>query len=199
MFFREARRREAFDRWLQPLAGFAYGIAFRLTGNSFDAEDLTQEAFATAYRKLHQLRDPGKAKPWLVRILRNLYLRSLEKNGPELLEVEDGETYAELLERLVSEEDPEARLSEASEARRVQAFLLDLPEKYRTPLILFSMEEWTYTEIAEALEIPIGTVMSRISRGRTLLKQRLVAAAVDGGREKPASLDDYRGRGRARS
>jgi RNA polymerase sigma-70 factor (ECF subfamily) len=157
-----------------PHLDFVFNMALRLSGNRYDAEDLTQETFATAFRKLHQLKDEGRCKFWLLSILRNLFLRGREKCRPELLDVQSDEDYVTVLENLAGEGNPEEILLDKSAAQEVQAILGGLPEKYQTPLILFYTEEWSYQEIAEGLELPMGTVMSRIGRGRELLKKGLL-------------------------
>lgn len=157
-----------------PHLDFVFNMALRLSGNRYDAEDLTQETFATAFRKLHQLKDEGRCKFWLLSILRNLFLRSRERCRPELLDVQSDEDYILVLDSLVGERNPEEILLDKGAAQEVQAILGGLPEKYQTPLILFYTEEWTYQEIADGLELPMGTVMSRIGRGRELVKKRLL-------------------------
>lgn len=174
MFFSSARRREQFHEIVYPHLGFVFNVAYRLSGNRYDAEDLTQEAFATAYDKLHQLRDTGRCRFWLLAILRNHYLRSCEKKRPDLLEVTEDDDYFSVLENLAGDDNPEDILIDRMAAQDVQEILLGLPEKYKTPLVLFYTEEWSYLEIAEGLELPIGTVMSRICRGRELIKKEVL-------------------------
>ncbi len=174
MFFPKDRSRDRFMKTAYPHLDFVFSVAFRLSGNRYDAEDLTQEAFVIAFQKLHQLKDPEKCKPWLLSILRNLYLRSQEKNRPGLLKVQDDEEYSSILENLVREETPEDIFAEKNQFHEVQKILNSLPEKYKTPLILHYTEEWSYKEIAQGLDLPMGTVMSRIGRGRELIKKELI-------------------------
>ena len=174
MFFRRSVSEERFMQVAYPHLDFLFNMALRLSGNRYDAEDLTQETFATAFRKLHQLKDEERCKFWLLSILRNLFLRGREKSRPELLDVPNDEDYVAVLENLVGEGNPEEILLDKSAAQEIQTILGGLPEKYQTPLILFYTEEWSYQEIAEGLELPMGTVMSRIGRGRELVKKRLL-------------------------
>lgn len=174
MLFKSDRRRKQFLETVYPHLNFVFNVAFRLSGNHYDAEDLTQETFTVAFQKLHQLKEPGKCRYWLLAILRNLYLRGGEKQRPELLEVAEDDDYCTILESLVAEGDPEKELIQKTAAQEVQRILLGLPEKYKTPLVLFYGEEWSYQEIAEGLEMPIGTVMSRLGRGRELMKRKLL-------------------------
>lgn len=166
--------RKQFMKEVYSHLNFVFSVAFRLSGNHYDAEDLTQETFTIAFRKLHQLREPDKCRFWLLSILRNLYLRGGEKQRPELLKVTEDDDYCAILERLVAEGDPEKHLLDKTAAQEVQRILLGLPEKYKTPLVLFYGEEWSYREIAEGLDLPIGTVMSRLGRGRELMKRKLL-------------------------
>jgi len=155
-----------------PLHRYAY----RLSGCAAEAEDLTQEAFCQAQLKLNQLRDPGRAKAWLFSILRNTYLhrlRTARRQSTVSLEFVD-----DVVERL-PEPLPEV------EPQRLQEALNELPEDFRTPLILYYFEDFSYREIAEQMEVPLGTVMSRLARAKTHLRNRLTpgtAAAVDGAR-----------------
>jgi len=174
VFFRRSVSEERFMQVAYPHLDFVFNMALRLSGNRYDAEDLTQETFAIAFRKLHQLKDEQRCKFWLLSILRNIFLRGREKCRPELLDVQSDEDYVTVLENLAGEGNPEEILLDKSAAQEVQAILGGLPEKYQTPLILFYTEEWSYQEIAEGLELPMGTVMSRIGRGRELLKKGLL-------------------------
>lgn len=141
-----------------------YRYAYRLCGTSSDAEDLTQEAFCKAHAQLAQLRDVSRAKPWLYSILRNAYLQRLR---------------AEKTHRQVSLDAvgdlPAAEVTGFPEftPEQVQTALMELPEGFRTPVILFYFEEMSYRDIAEQMDLPIGTVMSRLARAKAHLKDRL--------------------------
>ncbi len=172
-----------------PHLDSVYNVALRLSGNAFDAEDLTQETFTVAFRKLHQLKEAEKARAWLLSILRNLFLRSREKNRPDLLDVADDQSYAAALDNLAGSDCPEKTFFKQADAQSIQRTLDSLPEKYKTPLILFYTEEWSYREISEALEAPMGTVMSRISRGRDIMKKTLLAESRPQGKGKVITAD----------
>jgi len=143
-----------------------YRYAFRLCGSATDAEDLTQQTFLTAQRKLGQLRKPAYAKAWLCAIVRNTYLKNLRnRNGTAVVSLE-----------FVAEpiaEDPSGE--PALNPQELQTILNELPEEFRTPLILFYFEEFSYKEIAEQMEVVIGTVMSRLARAKSYLRGRLVS------------------------
>ncbi len=141
-----------------------YRYAYRLSGTAADAEDLTQEAFCKAQTQLSQLRDPDRAKPWLYSILRNAYLyRARSERAHRQVSLD-----------AVSEvpaSSPEELPDIAPE--RLQAALADLPEGFRTPVILFYFDDMSYRDIAEQMNLPIGTVMSRLARAKAHLRDRL--------------------------
>lgn len=141
-----------------------YRYAYRLSGSAQEAEDLTQEVFCLAQNKLHQLREENRAKAWLFSILRNAYLHKLRASKQEKQVPFDG--LAEIPERT-----PEPL--PAVDSAELQKALNELPEAFRTPLILYYFEEFSYKDIAEQMEVPLGTVMSRLARAKTFLRQRL--------------------------
>jgi RNA polymerase sigma-70 factor (ECF subfamily) len=143
-----------------------YRYAFRLTGLAADAEDLTQEAFCKAQANLSQLRDPSRAKPWLFRILRNAYLHRVRSDRQErLVSLDDVGDLPEPLPEALPEVDPE----------RLQEALNEIPEVFRTPIILYYFDDFSYRDIAEQMDLPIGTVMSRLARAKAYLRGRLLA------------------------
>ena len=144
-----------------------YRYPYRLTALAADAEDLTQEAFCKAQAHLAQLRDPGRAKPWLFSILRNAYLHRVRSDRQErLVSLEDVGALPEPLPGPLPEIDPE----------RLQEALNELPEVFRTPIILFYFEDFSYRYIAEQMDLPLGTVMSRLARAKAYLRVRLTPA-----------------------
>lgn len=142
-------------------ASLLYRYAYRLCGQAADADDLTQQTFLVAQERQEQLRSADKARGWLCTILRNLYLKSRRHVEPQSLELEPVDC---------REPGPPDGSIDPEE---LQAALQELPEAFRTPLILFYFEEFSYQEIAEQVDVPIGTVMSRLARGKAHLKQRL--------------------------
>ncbi len=143
-----------------------YRYAYRLSGTPADAEDLTQEAFCKAQANLSQLRDLDRARPWLFRILRNIYLYRIRSLRQErFVSLEDIGDLPESLPEPLPEIDP----------RRLQEVLNQLPEAYRTPVILFYFEDFSYRDIAEQMDLPLGTVMSRLARAQAFLRSRLLA------------------------
>ena len=153
-----------------------YRYAYRLSGSAADAEDLTQEAFCKAQMQLRQLRDPGKAKAWLFSILRNAYLHLRRADRLHACVSLNGVAdLAGLTAEPAAEVDPE----------RLQQALNELPETFRTPVILFYFEDFSYRDIAEQMELPLGTVMSRLARGKAFLRARLAPAPVAANSGRP--------------
>jgi RNA polymerase sigma-70 factor (ECF subfamily) len=161
-----------------------YRYAYRLTGSAADADDLTQEAFCKAQLNLGQLRDLTRSRPWLFSILRNAYLHRIR-----------AERQARWVSLEVAADVPEpVTESDATldiDPERLQQALAELPEGFRTPVILFYFEDFSYRDIAEQMELPIGTVMSRLARAKTHLRARLVtpapAVTAPGPRERRAT------------
>jgi RNA polymerase sigma-70 factor (ECF subfamily) len=164
-WFGRKRQVEQFvSAFYEPL----YRYAFRLSGSPQEAEDLTQETFCQAQNKLGQLRDEARAKAWLFSILRNTYLHRVRASKQENRVPLD--SIGEIPDR-PSEPLPDV------EPAQLQTALGELPETFRTPIILFYFEEFSYREIADQMSVPLGTVMSRLARAKTFLRQRLLLAA----------------------
>jgi RNA polymerase sigma-70 factor (ECF subfamily) len=145
-----------------------FRFAYRLTGSAANAEDLTQEAFRKAFARLPQLREPERAKAWLFRILRNLYLHQVrnEKRHRSVPLDSIGDLPA-----------PASAAPPEVESEQLQQALNELEEGFRTPLILFYFEEFSYRDIAEQMDLPIGTVMSRLARAKGYLRAKLCPEA----------------------
>jgi RNA polymerase sigma-70 factor (ECF subfamily) len=141
-----------------------YRYAYRLTGSAADAEDLTQQVFLTAQEKLGQLRKAESAQSWLFAILRNCFLKEKQKHRP----VPAGDLGFEVDH--IPADLPE---DEGIDPERLQAAINDLPETFRLVLAMFYFENCHYREIAERLNVPIGTVMSRLARAKAHLRSRL--------------------------
>jgi RNA polymerase sigma-70 factor (ECF subfamily) len=146
-----------------------YRYAYRLTGSDSDAEDLTQETFCKAHHKRDQLREPARAKAWLFSILRNAYLHRLRAQRQQrFVSLEALGDLAEPLPEPLPPIDPV----------QLQDALQELSEVYRTPLILYYFEDFSYRDIAEQMELPLGTVMSRLARAKAYLRSRLLPQAA---------------------
>lgn len=169
-----------FETLVLPHVGYLYRLAVRLTGRPADAEDLVQETCVRALRALDGLRQPDRVRGWLSQILSRLVIDRARGEPPETA-VGDLEALDRFsLYELVQDEDPfpySDRLHEdflaQFETEEVRAALLRLPEVFRVPLVLLYTEDLTYAELAEILGCPVGTVMSRLHRGRKLLERQL--------------------------
>ncbi len=146
-----------------------YRYAFRLSGNEADAEDLTQQTFLIAQQRLAQVREPDKAAAWLFAILRSCFLKSKRKRHP--VNATGLELDVESIPDKVSEED--------IDAEQLQLAIDELPDEFKLVLVMFYFEECSYKEIAAKLEIPIGTVMSRLTRAKGRLRGHLLRRATD--------------------
>ncbi len=144
-----------------------YAYAYRLCGCEPDAEDLTQQVFLVAQQKLGQLRDPSSARAWLFTILRNLFMRWLQDR--KRVAVAGAEMSLDDIPAKVPDEDDIDR-------ERLQQAINDLPETFRLVVVMFYFEEASYREIAEALNLPLGTVMSRLARAKSHLRSKLLAS-----------------------
>ncbi len=157
-----------------------YSAALRMTRNPADAEDLVQETYLRAYRGFGSFVEGTNLKAWLYRILTNTYINTYRaaKRRPETTDVEDVEDLY-LYRRLSSAQEAAAGRSAEEEVLssftddEVKAALESLPEAFRIAVLLADVEGFSYKEIAEITDVPIGTVMSRIHRGRRALQKAL--------------------------
>ena len=160
--------RQRFEALALPHMDAAYNLARWLSRSPEDADDIVQDAMLRAFRAFEQFRGEN-IRPWLLTIVRNCWRnRSADthRRGHTPLPKEDDHALA------FDGPDPEAQALRASEGRRLEAMIAALPEEFRSALILREMEDMSYREIAEATGAPIGTVMSRLTRARTLLKNQ---------------------------
>jgi RNA polymerase sigma factor (sigma-70 family) len=142
-----------------------YRYAYRLTGSESDAEDLTQDTFCKAQMKLAQLRDPARAKNWLFSILSRTFLQRIRTDRRHtVLALEVVGDVPEALPDPLPDVDPE----------QLQRALNELPEVFRTAILLYYFEEFSYRDIAEQMDLPLGTVMSRLARAKAHLRARLL-------------------------
>jgi RNA polymerase sigma-70 factor, ECF subfamily len=151
-----------------------YGTALRLTRRPADAEDLVQETYLKAFRASGQFERGTNLKAWLFTILHNTF-RNLRRHDVRSPVDVDSETVEQAADLLAQEHTPEQLLTRATLDADLQAALDALPDAFRQAVWLRDVEEFSYAEIARIVGVPIGTVMSRISRGRKLLYDRLAA------------------------
>jgi RNA polymerase sigma-70 factor (ECF subfamily) len=166
-----------FEEEALPLLPGLYSAAYRLTRSAADAEDLVQETFLRAYRAFHQFQEGTNIKAWIYRILTNTFINMYRKKQrePQTIsddEIEDWYLYSKMSEA-GAEPSAETSVIESLPDEDVQAALSALPEQFRIAVLLADVEGFSYKEIAEITEVPIGTVMSRLHRGRKALEKRL--------------------------
>jgi len=169
--------RARFEAEALPLMPGMYSTAYGLTRNAADAEDLVQETFLRAYRSFFQFREGTNLRAWLYRIMRNTFNTNYRKRKREpetvpVTDVDDWYLYSKMQESGL-EPSAESSVLEALPDEEVQAALLSLPERFRTVVLLADVEGFGYAEIAEIAGAPLGTVMSRLHRGRKALEKRL--------------------------
>ena len=165
-----------------------YAAAMRMTRNPADAEDLVQETFLKAYRAYHTYTEGTNLKAWLYRILTNTYINRYRKLSRRPTEVDLGEVEDLYLYRRVSTEGTwEASRSAEEEVLSgfvdsdVKQAIEALPEHFRLPVLLADVEGFSYKEISDIMDVPIGTVMSRLHRGRKALQKALWEFASERG------------------
>lgn len=192
-----------------------YGLAWRLTKNPSEAEDLVQDAFVKAIRAKDQFQAGTNLKAWLCRILTNAFINhyrrgGLERtvlDGPDAEPLADGWISASTMRQL---RDPETSALLPIVESEIRDAVDALPPEFRLAVILCDLEEFSYEEIAKIMGCPIGTVMSRLHRGRKILQKSLYAHAVEMGiieqapagtqaPAEPTSLADYRAKAQKRT
>ncbi len=167
------------DQAMEHMASL-YTAALRMTRNAADAEDLVQETYLKAYRAFGSYEQGTNLKAWLYRILTNTYINAYraKKRRPEESDIDDVEDlylYRRLggLEGATAGRSAEDELMDWFTEGEIKDALDDLPENFRIPVLLADVEGFSYKEIAEIMDVPIGTVMSRLHRGRRGLQKRL--------------------------
>lgn len=174
-------REERFERDVIPLIGRLYPAALQLTRNPSDAEDLVQETLTKAFAAFHQFTPGTNLRAWLHRILANTFINSYRKKRREPvaalgIELSDGwQTSGDPLSQPPRSAEAEA-LDRMADSEILQA-LRDLPAAFKIPVYLADIEGYPYKEIASRMDIPLGTVMSRLHRGRAKLRHQLASHA----------------------
>jgi RNA polymerase sigma-70 factor (ECF subfamily) len=181
---------EAQERFVEealPLLDSLYGAALRMTRNPADAEDLVQETMLRAYRAFERFEPGTNLKAWLFRILTNAYINVYRKRRREPQkvsqeQVEDFDLYQELKDHDPSfDETPETIVLDNLVDSDILEAIEDLPEQFRLAVVLSDIEGFSYAEMAEIMDVPMGTVMSRLHRGRRALRKRLWELARERG------------------
>ncbi len=162
-----------FEQTVLPHLDAGYNLARWLTRNEHDAEDVVQEATLRAFRFFDSFQG-GEPRQWLLKIVRNTFYTWYEKNRNHAHTESLGD---EVMDLPGNEIGPEEVLLRESGAERLRDAIATLPPEFREVLLLREFEDYSYKEIADIVEVPIGTVMSRLSRARQHLRQRLTAQA----------------------
>ncbi|MFL5496222.1 MAG: sigma-70 family RNA polymerase sigma factor [Gemmatimonadales bacterium] len=175
----------SFDEEALPHLDALYRVALRLTGDAARAEDLVQDTMLKAYRSWRQYRPGTNAKGWLLTILRNTFINDYRRRKlePVAMDLETVEPHA--IFRDMETADPEGAFFSQIVDEKVLQAIDALPPEFREVLVLSDLEGLRYAEIAEALEVPVGTVKSRLFRARRLLQAALYEHAVEMGYIKP--------------
>jgi len=175
-----------FEAATMPFVDSLYNTAYRMTRNAHDAEDLVQETYFKAYRHYDKFQEGTNLKAWLFKIMKNTFINNYRKKQrippqSDFADLEGG------MESRVREDaagrikSPEEEFLETIVDEQVQAAMDSLPADYRMAVILADLEGFSYKEIAEILEVPVGTVMSRLYRGRKLLEAAMLEYARERG------------------
>ena len=188
------RRDEEFERVALPWMNDVYRFAYSLTRNESDAQDLVQETYLRAFRSWHTFQPGSDARRWLFTICRNAFLRSRERTRHEV-ELEDGDTEALALatrHRDMLADGTDRALTQIDLRPALTKALEQLQEPFRSAVILVDVEDQSYDAAAEILGVPIGTVRSRLFRGRRQLQERLAVYAKDAGFASAGSAKEKR-------
>lgn len=183
-----------------PLLDSLYGAALRMTRNPADAEDLVQDTMLRAYRAFDRFEPGTNLKAWLFRIMTNAYINTYRKKQREPRkvpadEIEEFDLYQELRNRSEEYEvTPETIVLDSLVDSDIIEAIDDLPEQFRLAVVLSDVEGFSYAEMAEIMDVPMGTVMSRLHRGRKALQKRLWDIARERGIVKGPATDADRAR-----
>ena len=176
------RDRARFEEEALELSDQVYRVARRMSGSREEAEDLVQDTYARAFRAWQQYQPGTNLRAWLLRILTNLNIDRGRKvqRSPDLQPLEEGDyfLYNKLESTLPDENPDEERVIERLSQNAVVEALAEVPHDFRDVIVLVDIGEFSYADAAQILDIPVGTVMSRLHRGRRILKQRLAEKAV---------------------
>lgn len=174
----EADKRASFEREALVHLDSLSRVALRLTGNSAEADDLVQETMLKAYRSWHQFQQGTNAKGWLLTILRHAFINEYRRRTrhPETVDVDAIEPFSVFED--VQDEDPQGSFFDRIVDDEVLKAIDHLPEQFREAVVLSDVEGLSYEEIARILEVPVGTVKSRLFRARRQLQHKLYDYAV---------------------
>ena len=183
-FYTEQKKGKIFEKEFLPHIDSMYNFAYRITFDEDDAKDLVQETYLKAFRFIDSFQEGTNAKAWLFRILKNSFINDFRKKSKEPAKVD----YQEV-ETFYNSDEVDETITSDLRVEAVQEMIGDevsnalnsLAVDFRTVIILCDLEGFTYEEMAKILDIPIGTVRSRLHRARNLLKEKLRSYAVSMG------------------
>jgi RNA polymerase sigma-70 factor (ECF subfamily) len=181
---RRSDKQVAFEREALPHSDLLYNYALRMTNNPADADDLVQETYLKAYRFWDKYEQGTNIRAWLFRIMKNSYINRYRKETkePDTVDYEDVQNFYSLIkDETADSNDLQQKLFGNLLDDDVAKAIAELPDDFRTVVILCDIEGLTYEEIAEFVDCPLGTVRSRLHRGRRLLRGRLVEYARNRG------------------
>jgi RNA polymerase sigma-70 factor (ECF subfamily) len=177
-----------FEKLIEEVLPLAYGVAFRLTRNQADAEDIVQEAALQAHRGFKSFQPGTNFRAWFLRVLKNCFLMKYRKRKREgeSIDVEEAPAIYILRQSMVNglnlaPKDPSETVVGNMDAEQIARAVTALPAEYRLVTALYFLEDMSYEEIAEIVECPIGTVRSRLHRGRRMLQKALWHIAEEAG------------------
>jgi RNA polymerase sigma-70 factor (ECF subfamily) len=177
--FRASPKRERFERLAEDVFPSLYGTALRLTRSPEDASDLSQEALVRAYEAFDRF-DGRNFKAWMLRILTNLYInryRKIQRTG-QTSSLDEEDAYEPVAP---ADEAPDRQVFDGMLGAEVEQALAKVPDVFRAAVILSDIEGMSYDEVAEATGVPVGTVRSRLARGRAILRRELESFAQEQG------------------
>ncbi|MFZ4620837.1 MAG: sigma-70 family RNA polymerase sigma factor [Bacteroidota bacterium] len=186
---------QLYHKQMIPHMNLLYNYAVRLTNNQDDAKDLIQDTYLKAYRFIDKYEDGTNAKAWLFRILKNSFINNYRKNSrtPEQVEYNEIEDFVDLMkDESAPATDMRKDMYDNLLGDDVVRAMESLNEEFRTIIILSDLEEMTYEEISEILEIPLGTVRSRLHRARKVMQEKLYSFAVKSGYITKKTAESFR-------
>ncbi len=181
---KELKKQKDFNEEIIPHLDALYNFGLRLTSDPNDAEDLVQDSIVKAYRFFSSYEKGTNAKAWLFRILKNSYINNYRKRSKKPQEVDYDEVstfYETIRAERTDTSDLEDKMFRELIDDELSNALDNIPEDFRTVVLLCDVEDFTYEEIANMLDVPIGTIRSRLHRGRNLLKAELMDYAAKRG------------------
>lgn len=163
---------KAFEHIVTLYEGYIYNLAYNIFNNSLDAQDVTQEIFLRIYRNLKSFKHNSKFKTWVYRITINACIDEYKKKKSRIFEITDNEDDEEFVD--FSNKSPEQLVLEREIREELKKLLKKLPIKYRVPVMLRDLQGLSYDEISETLKLKVGTVKTRINRGRMKLRDKYI-------------------------